>query len=300
MNKDVDRLRDMALFAEIAKAGTFTKAAEILGMPTSTLSRRISDFEDSIGVRLLHRTTRRITLTEVGARYLQQIDEIIQQAHAINEELDSEMSSPAGPLRVSMPADFGAYFADAHFREFHATYPDIRFEFFMTSVLPDLMVEPYDASILLGDPPAESRLIARRVGTVRQNLYASPAYLERHPAPTTPSQLADHQCLLMPGADPDEGWMLLNGAETARIQPRPLLSANSQPVLKQLVVEGVGIGQLSRTFAAALADAGKIVRVLPDWELQPRALYVLTATRLLPARVRVFVEFLLEKIRPLD
>lgn len=168
MTKDIDRLQAMALFAEVAKAGTFTKASETLDIPVSTLSRRISEFEAAIKVKLFHRSTRRVALTEIGARYLQRIDDVIQQARTINQELDGETSSAEGQLRVSMPADFGAYLADMHFGEFRAAYPSINFYFFFTSTLPDLMVDHYDASILIGDPPEDSRLIARRIGPVHR------------------------------------------------------------------------------------------------------------------------------------
>ena len=118
MSRDIDRLRDMAFFAAVAREGSFTKASQALGVPTSTLSRRITEFEADIKIKLFNRSTRRVTLTETGARYLQQIDDIVQQAKTVNDELNSEISDPSGVLRVSMSNDFATYFADAHFAEF--------------------------------------------------------------------------------------------------------------------------------------------------------------------------------------
>lgn len=299
MNRDVDRLRDMALFAEVARVGTFIKASETLGVPVSTLSRRVSEFEKGINVKLFHRSTRKTTLTEVGARYYQQIEDILQQVRLVNDELGSETSTPDGQLRVSMPADFGAYLADVHFDELRAAYPSITYEFFLTSAVVDLMVDRYDVSILIGEPPGASRLIARRIGTVHRHLYAAPKYLERHRVPAKPEQLNSHTCLFPPPVESGGGWLMRNGPDVIHVHPDPLLMINSQAVIRQLVIHGMGIGQLSRSYAAALVRTGSLVAVLPEWELDPQALYVLTASRLLPARVRVFVDFLAEKFRGL-
>ncbi len=299
MNRDIDRLRDMAFFAAVAKAGSFTKASLELDVPTSTLSRRITEFEADIKIKLFNRTTRRVTLTETGARYLQQIDDIVQQAKTVNDELNSETSDPSGVLRVSMPNDFATYFADAHFAEFHAIYPRISFDIFLTTTLPDLMTQRHDVAVLTGEPPAASRLVARRVGLVRRHLYASPEYLAARGMPREPAQLADHQCLFAQEAETGAGWTLHSGAQQVPVRPTPLLATNSQSLIRQLMLQGMGIGQLSRTQAAALLQNGQIVRVLPEWELDPVPLYILTASRLVPARVRVFVDFLVQKFERL-
>lgn len=275
--------------------GSFTKASLSLGVPTSTLSRRVSEFESEIKVKLFNRSTRRVTLTETGARYLQQIDDIIQQARVVNDELNSEASDPSGQLRVSMSSDFATYFAGAHLALFHVAYPQISFELFLTSTLPDLMTERHDASVLIGDPPPESRLVARRVAMVRRYLYASKEYLARHGRPTAPAQLEEHHCLFTSEAEPGLGWTLKCGDVGVQVRPDPLVATNSQAIIKQLVVQGMGVGLLGRTYATALEDKGRIERVLPDWELDPQPLYILTASRLLPARVRVFVDFLVSQ-----
>lgn len=299
MSRDIDRLRDMAFFAAVAREGSFTKASLALGVPTSTLSRRITEFEADIKIKLFNRSTRRVTLTETGARYLQQIDDIVQQAKTVNDELNSEISDPAGVLRVSMSNDFATYFADAHFAEFHAAYPQISFDIFLTSTLPDLMTQRHDVSILTGDPPAASRLIARRVGLVRRHLYASKAYLAAQGTPLAPAQLEHHQCLFTSEIEAGAGWTLHSGADAVAVHPTPLLVTNSQSLIRQLLLQNMGIGQLSRTQASALLQGGQIVRVLPEWELEPIPLYVMTASRLVPARVRVFVDFLVQKFERL-
>ncbi|WP_049055492.1 LysR family transcriptional regulator [Achromobacter xylosoxidans] len=285
----------MAFFAEVAKAGSFTKASLAAGIPTSTLSRRISEFEADIGVKLFNRSTRRVALTETGARYLQQIDDIMQQAKMVNDELDGETSNPSGLLRVGMSNDFAVYFADTHFAEFRERYPQIRFEISMVSPQADLATERHDLAIVIGDPPPTSRLVARRVAMVRRYLYASRDYLARHGTPERPDQLADHACLFTSEMEAG-GWLLKRGAETRLVKPSPLVATNSQSVIKLLVVQGQGIGLLGRTYANSTACEGRIERVLPDWELEPQPLYVLSTSRLLPARARVLAEFLATKL----
>ncbi|MBR8655846.1 LysR family transcriptional regulator [Achromobacter sp. Marseille-Q0513] len=296
MSKDIDRLRDMAFFAEVAKAGSFTKASLAAGIPTSTLSRRISEFEADIGVKLFNRSTRRVSLTETGSRYLQQIDDIMQQARLVNDELDGETSNPSGVLRVGMSSDFAVYFADTHFAEFRERHPKISFEISMVSPQTDLATERNDLAIVIGDPPPNSRLIARRVTHVRRHLYATPAYLARHGAPAHPDQLADHACLFTAETDNGGGWLLKRGAESVLIQPKPLVATNSQSVIKLLVAQGQGIGLMGRTYANASLCAGRIERVLPEWELDPQPLHILSTSRLLPARARVFVDFLTQRL----
>ncbi|MDH0734806.1 LysR family transcriptional regulator [Achromobacter xylosoxidans] len=290
----MDRLRDMALFAEVARAGSFTKASESTGIPTSTLSRRITEFEENIRVKLFNRTTRRLDLTEVGARYLQQIDDFLQMAHTVNEALDSENSEASGQLKISMPGDFAAYFAESLFAPLRSAHPKLTFDISLSSVLPDLLATRYDASILIGDPPPSSRLIARRVTMLHWRLYATPDYLAHNGTPERPSDLESHTCLLSPISDPAQGWLLKNGAETTSIRPAPLVETNSRAVIRDLVMQDMGIGPIGQTQADALEQSGRIQRVLPGWELEPQPLYVLTTTRLLPARVRVFVDFITE------
>ncbi|OZI30792.1 hypothetical protein CAL29_22685 [Bordetella genomosp. 10] len=300
MMKEIDRLRDMALFAEVAKAGSFTKASEVTGVPTSTLSRRITEFEAELRVQLLNRSTRRVTLTETGARYVAQINDFLRLAYAVNTELGSENSTPSGQLRVSMPGDFAVYFVDTLFAQFREAYPQIVFDLCLTAGLPDLAGERFDASIFIGEPPPTARLVARRVIMLNWRLYASKAYLARYGHPETPADLMKHQCLFTPEPDPVRGWVLKNGEATEWVKPTPLMVTNSRGVIRELVAQDMGIGLLGQTHGVVLERTGRIQRVLPDWELEPVPLYIVTTSRLLPARVRVFVDFITQKFEAMN
>lgn len=146
----MDYLRDMSLFVEIARAKSFRRAAEALGMPSSTLSRRIHLLERAIGLRLLHRTTRRIELTEAGQIYFERSRRIVDEARLAHEALGEMIEKPGGVLRVSLPVDFGAVFLAPYLAEFCRRYPAINFEFDLTPRRVDLVAEPFDVAIRMG------------------------------------------------------------------------------------------------------------------------------------------------------
>jgi len=166
----------MALFVEVVKARSFRRAAETIGMPNSTLSRRISDLEKAIGLRLLHRTTRKIELTEAGQLYFERCKPIVDEARLAHEQLGEMVAQPSGVLRVSLPVDFATAFLAPKMAEFSRRYPGISFEFDLTPRRVDLVTEPIDVAIRMGELP-DSSLIARQLAIIPRHLYASPRYL---------------------------------------------------------------------------------------------------------------------------
>uniref|UniRef100_UPI00211B0F14 LysR family transcriptional regulator n=1 Tax=Alcaligenes xylosoxydans xylosoxydans TaxID=85698 RepID=UPI00211B0F14 len=186
------RLQGMELFAEVAKAHSFSRAAATLGMPTSTVSRHVAELERSVGLRLLSRNTRRVELTDAGRLYFERCRRIVAEAEIAHEELREQLELPSGPLRVQLPA---AYALDALMPAlvaFGSRYPDIRLQ--MSVAGPEFAEQPPeigDVSIRLGELP-DSSLVARRVGAVHAGLYASPAYLAARGMPVSPADLARH------------------------------------------------------------------------------------------------------------
>jgi DNA-binding transcriptional LysR family regulator len=174
----MELLNDMALFVEVVKAKGFRSAAETLGMPNSTLSRRISALEKAIGLRLLHRTTRRIELTEAGQLYFERCKRIVDEARLAHEQLGGLLAEPTGVLRASFPVDFAVTYLAPLIVEFSTRYPKLTFDFELTSRRVDLVSEPFDVAIRLGESE-DSQLIARRLATLGNYLYASPGYLAR-------------------------------------------------------------------------------------------------------------------------
>ncbi|WP_246763479.1 LysR family transcriptional regulator [Rhizobium sp. 007] len=192
----MSHLNDMALFVEVARARSFRKAAEALGMPNSTLSRRISELEKAIGLRLLHRTTRKIELTEAGQLYYERSKRIVDEARLAHEQLGAMLEQPSGVLRVSLPVDLAIFYLTPIIGDFARHYPGITFEFDLTPRRVDLAAEPFDVAIRIGKLE-DSSLITRLIGRHSRHLYASPGYIEASGEPATPADLAKHECIGM-------------------------------------------------------------------------------------------------------
>lgn len=287
----MELLNDMALFVEVVKAKGFRSAAETLGMPNSTLSRRISALERAIGLRLLHRTTRRIELTEAGQLYFERCKRIVDEARLAHEQLGGLLAEPTGVLRASFPVDFAVTYLAPLIVEFSTRYPKLTFDFELTSRRVDLVSEPFDVAIRLGESE-DSQLIARRLATLGNYLYASPGYLARAGEPRTPDDLARHACLSLARAGT---WTLHDGTHTVAVPVSSRFAGNSVGMLRRLATLDAGIMVLSEEIVADDLAAGRLRRVMPEWEGEPIAVYAMTETRLLPAKTQHFIEFLRER-----
>jgi DNA-binding transcriptional LysR family regulator len=290
-------LNDMALFVEVVKARSFRRAAEANGMPNSTVSRRISALEKAIGLRLLHRTTRKIELTEAGQLYFERSKRIVEEARLAHEQLGEMLAQPSGVLRASLPVDFANIFLLPLIIEFGQRYPGISFEFDLTPRRVDLVTDPFDVAIRMGEPPS-SNLIARQLARLPRGLYASPGYLAQSGKPKQPADLAQHECLraYAPRADI---WTLHRGTESVEIEVGGRFRVNSVGMLQRLAVHGQGIALLSEAIVAEDVAAGRLERVLPRWQGSHVSVYVITETRLLPAKTQRFIEFLRERMAAL-
>lgn len=289
------RLDDMALFVEVVRARSFRRAAASLGMPNSTLSRRVSELEKSIGLRLLHRSTRKIEITEAGQLYFERCKKIIEEARVAHEQLDTMLVQPRGLLRASLPVDFATTYLAPLIAEFSETYPDIQFEFDLTPRNVDLVSEPFDVAIRIGNP-VDSPLIARQLAILTPSLYAAPAYMATHGEPREPADLAKHECLDFPGATQ---WSLRREEENVTVQVSGRFHVNSQGMIRKLAVLGLGIALLPSGLAAEDVSAGRLRPIMTDWQGNRMPVYALTETRLLPARTQLFVEFLRKKLKRL-
>lgn len=290
----MELLNDMALFVEVVKANGFRRAAEVIGMPNSTLSRRISSLEQVIGLRLLHRTTRRIELTEAGQLYFERCRRIVDEARLAHEQLGEMLAQPSGVLRVSLPVDFGSIILAPLIAEFARRYPGISFEFDLTPRRVDLVSEPVDVAIRMGESPS-SNLIARKLAVLPRYLYASPRYLALAGEPEQPADLSAHECLRLRSAQADT-WTLQHGAETTEVAVGGRFLLNSVGMIRRLATLDLGIAVLAEEIAADELADGRLRRVLPQWQATPIPIYAITETRLLPAKTQRFIEFLRERL----
>jgi DNA-binding transcriptional LysR family regulator len=288
----VSHLNDMALFVEVARVRSFRKAAEALGMPNSTLSRRISELEKAIGLRLLHRTTRKIELTEAGQIYYERSKRIVEEARLAHEQLGAMLEQPSGVIRVSLPVDLATLYLTPIIADFARHYPGITFEFDLTPRRVDLVTEPFDVAIRIGKLE-DSGLIARLVGRHSRYLYASPGYIEASGEPATPADLAEHECLCMPRSS---SWTLHRGTETVDVGVRGRFTLNSVGMMSALAVNHQGIALLPEKIVAEDLAHGRLRRILPEWQGSPVSIYAVTETRLIPAKTQRFIEFLSSKL----
>lgn len=287
-------LNDMALFVEVVKVMSFRRAAEAIGIPNSTLSRRITALEKAIGLRLLHRTTRKIELTEAGQLYFERCKRIVDEARLAHEQLGEMLAQPSGVLRASLSVDFANIFLAPLIAEFARRYPGITFELDLTPRVVDLVTEPFDVAIRMGEPE-NSNLIARQLARLPRYLYASPRYLELSGEPRQPADLAQHECLRFGTAKADM-WTLHREAETIEVAVGGRFLLNSVGMIGRLATLDLGIAMLAEEIVADDLAAGRLRRVLPQWQATPVPVYAITETRLLPAKTQRFIEFLRERL----
>lgn len=289
----MDYLNDMALFVEVVKSGSFRGAADRAGVPASTLSRRIAALEVAIGLRLLHRTTRKVEITEAGQIYYDRARRIIEEARLAHEELGEMVRRPTGTLRVSLPVDFTTIWLAPLLPEFARAYPGINFEFDLTPRNADLVSERFDLAIRMF-PPTGDGLISRVIGRVTSRLYASPGYLGRIGMPAHPADLQPRDCLPMANV---RLWRLQAGTQTCEIAPAGRFRSNNVALTRRLAEQDMGIVFLPERAVAEALAAGRLVPLLPEWSGPPQAIHAVTETRLIPARTQRFIDFLGEHLK---
>lgn len=285
-------LNDMALFVEVVKAQGFRGAADVLGMPNSTLSRRITALEKSLGLRLLHRTTRKIELTEAGQLYYERCKRIVEEARLAHEQLGEMLAQPSGTLRASFPVDFAVIYLAPLIAEFAQRYPKIQFDLDLSPRKVNLISDPYDVAIRMGESP-DSQLISRKLATLQTYLYAAPSYLTQAGAPSHPNDLVEHACLNM---GKNNSWQLFNGQDEVKVTTHGRFVLNSVGMMRKLATLGMGIVLLPEQIVTGELANGTLQRVLPQWQGAPTPVYALTETRLLPAKTQRFIDFLQEKL----
>lgn len=283
---------DLLLFAAIAEEGSLVRAAESLGMPKATVSRRLSNLEAALGQQLMVRTTRRLSLTDFGQAFLEQCQRVAEEVEAANDFAKSQERQPSGRLRVSMPGDYAQQQLSRAIATFVEQYPDIQLDLDLTSRRVDLIGEHFDLVIRMGELTNDATLVARKIDEQRFGLYASPIYLAVHPAPREPGDLMRHSCVrLLSARGTAIPWKLISGKMEWEQVPPGKLTLNAPGVIQQLLLDGAGIGALPERFAERDVRRNRLVRVLPDWCFPSvPAWAVMPTRRYLPAKTRAFLE----------
>ena len=282
-------------FVAVVEVGSFSRAAEKLDSTTAAISRRVASLEKRLGTRLLNRTTRTMSLTEVGQHYYRDVVDILRALEEADSRAAGEAADPTGTLRVTAPLSFGIKRLGPVLSEFMQQHPQLRLLLQLDDGYRDIVSEGLDVAIRIGELK-ESTLIARRIATVRRYLCASPQYLASKGDPSTPSDLADHACLHYSNAVLREDWTLTgpDGPETVAVNGP--LSANNGDVLKEAAIRSQGIAILPDFLVDEDLKQGRLQRILTDYSPSEYGLYAVWASRnFTPTKIRTLVDFLVEK-----
>ncbi len=289
----MDRFTSMEVFARVAEVKGFSEAARRLGQSKSSVSKHVSALENHLGVRLLNRTTRRLSLTEAGVAYYDWCRRIAADMEAAEDSVTRLHADPRGNLKVNAPMSFGRLHLAPVIPEFLERYPHVTVEMSMDDRVVDLIEEGFDLAVRI-TRLADSSLIARRIASSRRVICASPDYLEKHGVPRTPADLAHHNCLIYSYSPQGDRWRFTgpDGEYTVRVSGN--FWANSGDALQTAALGGVGVMSIPSFMIGEDLRAGRLVAVLEDYgqpELPIHAVY--PHQRHLTAKVRAFIDFMI-------
>jgi DNA-binding transcriptional LysR family regulator len=286
----------MTAFTKVVECGGFAGAARRLDLSPSAVTTRVQDLETRLGVRLLNRTTRRVSLTEVGRIFYDRCTQLLAGLEEAERAATERQEVPRGVLRLNASPSFGALHLAPAIARFTERYPEVSVELSLTDRIVDLVEEGVDLA-LRAEPPPESSLVARKIAPCRTVVCAAPSYLERRGIPRTPPELAAHSCLVL-STSPDCGeWTFRgSGGEAHRVHVSGALRANSSAALVAAAAAGLGLILEQTCAVGADLTAGRLVPVLADYMLPAAAIHAVYAhSRHLSAKVRTFVDFLVAR-----
>ncbi|MBA4213810.1 MAG: LysR family transcriptional regulator [Polaromonas sp.] len=297
----MDRLASMRVFQKVIDEGGFAAAGRAMDMSPAVVTRLVADLEDHLGTRLLHRTTRRVSLTDAGESYLERVRLILQDLDEAHALVSSQTSDLAGVLRLLAPPVLATHVLAPLVSGFRQAYPKILLDIEVDSHR-EPPIQDYDITLMGTQASFDANVIARKVISSVTVLLASPEYLRRRGTPARPEDLAQHDCLrFKPAAGRSRGWRLLHETDETRfvdIEVQPVLWANHTDTLMHAALDGAGITATTIELAAPLIQNGDLVRVLNPWITDRLTMYAaLPSRKFMPRRTEVFLDYLIEKTR---
>ncbi len=294
MSGTIERLELLPVFVEVVRQGSFTAAATQLGLPKSTVSRRVARLERELGATLLVRTTRQLRLTEAGADLFEDAAPALDRLDEAARSLRERQRVPRGTLRITAPIDLGHDWLAEVITTFVERFPAVRVEVNLTNRIVDLVGERFDCAIRAGRLRDTTTLVARKMGGSRFGLFASPQYLARRGVPEALADLATHECVLFRASECRSTWKLDGPSGEEPVEVRGLVSADDFSFLRSAVRAGAGIGMLPTVGL----DLDELVRVLPAYSVEGGAAYfVYPRARQVPAKTLAFRDHVLEAYR---
>jgi DNA-binding transcriptional LysR family regulator len=293
----MDRLQSMRAFVQVADSGGFAKAGEVLGISPAVMTRAIAELEAHLGVRLLQRTTRKISLTDAGTTYLERARQTLFDLDEAETEARALTAKPRGLLRLHCPVPFAHMFMPEVVRQYHAKYPDVTFDLTASDRLDvNVVEEGYDLAVMIVPDNVDKNIAARLLYSGKLILVASENYLARHGEPQHPSELSSHMLLTLNYAGVRDKWELQSKTgESFNLSFAPVIASNNAEWLRGAAAEGAGVALASCMLAQKNIVDGKLKRVLPDWNAGGYSIYAAyPSRRYLSAKVRLFLDKLTE------
>lgn len=293
----MDRFQELRCLVAVVDAGSFVAAAAQLGLSKAAVSRQLGELEQRLGVRLLQRTTRRLSLTDEGQRFQLRARELLAGLDEAEAELSSQAAAPSGSVRVTAPLTFGVLQLGPLWGRFAARFPQVRLDITLADQVVDLVDEGYDLAVRISRLPS-STLVSRRLATTRVVLCASPQYLALHGSPTTVAELAAHRVIAYRYSTGGDDWQFAGPTGAVSVKTRPILQTNNGDTCRLAALDHQGIILQPDFLVGADLQRGDLVELLPAYRSLELGIYAVYPSRKhLPQKVRVLVDFLVEAFR---
>jgi DNA-binding transcriptional LysR family regulator len=285
-------VNDILIFVRVVQAGSFSKAAKLLKMPVSTVSRRVAELEAHLGVPLLIRTTRSLKITDVGSAYFEHGKTIAAELEKAEALAIDAQAVPQGTLKITAPTDFGNQFLGKIVSDFLRANKRVQADIVLTERVVDLIAEGFDLAVRIGELD-DSTHLARKLGTIDMQLYASPGFLKQHGEPRSCDDLARFECIRFTGEEEPSQWRLKGPKSEKTVQVSGRISSNNVALNRDFAVAGEGIALLPHYFCADELKTGKLKVILKDWAFVSGPIHVVyPGQRYLLPKVRAFVDHL--------
>ncbi|QOZ31837.1 LysR family transcriptional regulator [Bradyrhizobium sp. CCBAU 53421] len=294
----MDKLASLRAFVKVVESGSFAEAGRQMRLSRSAISKYVGDLEESLGVQLLNRTTRHASPTENGQMYFERAVVILSDVDAADQAVTQLQSAPRGLLRVNAPMSFGTMRLGPALADFMTKYPDLQLQLVLSDDLLDPVQDGFDVTLRIAELESSS-LIARKIVPVPRLVCASPDYLRRHGTPLHPQDLRDHVSLTYGFLLTGNQWKLTGSDGVHWIQPAWSLCVNNAEVLRDVAVRGKGVALIPEFIAAEALKDGRLQAILANYSAPPLTLYaVYPPTRHLAVKVRLFIDFLVDRFGP--
>ena len=291
-------LNDIVVFTKVVETRSFTGAADALGLPKSTVSRKLAQLEERLGVRLVQRTTRKLALTEIGEAYYERCARIVADVVSAEQLVTDMQSTPRGRLRVTSSVDFASRYFGKIIADFLEAHPEINVELEATDRIVDMIEDGFDLALRFGPMP-ESTLIARRMCAVHLIACATPDYLSRRGTPTVIEELDEHDHVLFMSGSRNQIWTLVHGDASYEFGRPARFASNNFGAVMCAALAGTGIALVSDFMVGDEIASGRLVRVLPEWSTRPTEVHaVYPARENLPPRLSLFLDHLSRALNP--